>query len=176
MRWLLSVVVRDLKARTRLLASDWNAFWFRPADPTLLGLLRILTGLMLLYTHAVWGLVLPQFFGPASWLSPALVRAIQQYQYTYSFWWFVGNGWMWPVYGLSMAVLLLFTLGLCTRVTSILALLVVLSFAHRVPQATFGLDQINVGPLPRSLSGSGRINVIVTADGQTANPVELAVR
>ncbi len=67
---------------------------------------------------------------------------------------------MWPVYGFSMAVLLLFTLGLCTRVTSILSLLVVISFAHRVPQATFGLDQINamltlylaIGPSGQALS------------------------
>jgi uncharacterized protein (TIGR03437 family) len=44
-------------------------------------------------------------------------------------------------------------------------------------QGTYnGLDQINVGPLPRSLSGSGRTNIILTADGQTANPVELAVQ
>jgi len=160
MRRLLNPVVRDLMARGRSLADDWDAFWFRPADPTLLGLLRILTGLMLLYTHAVWGLVLGQFFGPVSWLSPALVRAIQQDQYNYSFWWLVADGWMWPVYGFSMAVLLLFTLGLFTRVTSILSLLVVISFAHRVPQATFGLDQINamltlylaIGPSGQALS------------------------
>ena len=160
MRRLLNPVVRDLTARARSLAGDWDAFWFRPADPTLLGLLRILTGLMLLYTHAVWGLVLGQFFGPVSWLSPALVRAIQQDQYTYSFWWIVADGWMWPVYGFSMAVLLLFTLGLFTRVTSVLSLLVVISFAHRVPQATFGLDQINamltlylaIGPSGQALS------------------------
>ena len=160
MRRLLNPVVRDLTARARSLADDWDAFWFRPADPTLLGLLRILTGLMLLYTHAVWGLVLGQFFGPVSWLSPALVRAIQQDQYTYSFWWIVADGWMWPVYGFSMAVLLLFTLGLFTRVTSVLSLLVVISFAHRVPQATFGLDQINamlslylaIGPSGQALS------------------------
>ena len=115
---------------------------------------------MLLYTHAVWGLVLAQFFGPSSWLSPALVRAVQQDSYNFSFWWLVADGWMWPVYGLSMAVLLLFTLGLYTRVTSILALLVVISFAHRVPQATFGLDQINamltlylaIGPSGQALS------------------------
>ena len=160
MRRLLNPVVRDLTAMARSLAGDWDAFWFKPADPTLLGLLRILTGLMLLYTHAVWGLVLGQFFGPVSWLSPALVRAIQQDQYTYSFWWIVADGWMWPVYGFSMAVLLLFTLGLFTRVTSVLSLLVVISFAHRVPQATFGLDQINamltlylaIGPSGQALS------------------------
>ena len=98
------------------------------------------------------------------------MRAIQQDQYTYSFWWIVADGWMWPVYGFSMAVLLLFTLGLFTRVTSVLSLLVVISFAHRVPQATFGLDQINAmltlvscyrteraGPLarPPALPGDG---------------------
>ena len=111
--------------------------------PTLLGLLRILTGLMLLYTHAVWGLVLVEFFGRASWLSPALVRAAQQDSYACSFWWAVPQDWLWPVYGFSMLVLLLFTLGLFSRFTSMLSVLVVTSFAHRVPQATFGLDQIN---------------------------------
>jgi uncharacterized protein (TIGR03437 family) len=44
-------------------------------------------------------------------------------------------------------------------------------------QATYdGLDQVNVGPVPRSLAGSGRVNIILTADGQTANPVELAIK
>ena len=31
---------------------------------------------MLLYTHAVWGLALTDFFGRDSWLSEGLVRAI----------------------------------------------------------------------------------------------------
>ncbi len=43
-----------------------------------------------------------------------------------------------------MAALFLFTIGLWTRVTSVLALAVVISFAHRVPEAVFGLDKINV--------------------------------
>ena len=141
-------------------ADAWNAFWFTPADPTLLGLLRILTGLMLLYTHAVWGLVLGDFFGPAGWLSPQLVRAIQQDQYTYSFWWLVPAGGIWPAYGVSMAILAMFTLGLWTRLTSILSLVVVISFAHRAPEAMFGLDQINamltlylaIGPSGQALS------------------------
>ena len=71
------------------------------------------------------------------------MRAIQQDQYTYSFWWLVPDAWMWHAYGLSMAVLLLFTVGLWTRLTSILSFVVVVSFAHRVPEAMFGLDQIN---------------------------------
>src|SRR5262249_55858654 len=59
-------------------------------------------------------------------------------------WWLVPGRWMWLAYGLSMAVLAMFTIGLWTRVTSVLALVVTISFVHRVPAATFGLDQINV--------------------------------
>ena len=118
MRRLLNPLFRELAD----LARAWDAFWFTPADPTLLGVLRILTGLMLLYTHAVWGLVLDEFFGPASWLSADLVRTIQADQYAYSFWWLVPAGGIWAAYGVSMVILLLFTVGLFTRLTSILSL------------------------------------------------------
>lgn len=115
MRRLLNPVFRYLEESARVTAEGWDAFWFTPADPTLLGVLRILTGLMLLYTHAVWGLVLGDFFGPGSWLSEPLVRALQEGSYIYSFWWLVPQGWIWPAYGLSMVVLAMFTLGLWTR-------------------------------------------------------------
>ena len=39
-----------------------------------------------------------------------------------------------------------------------------------------GLDQVNIGPLPRTLAGRGRVNLILTADGQTANPVQVAIK
>jgi hypothetical protein len=126
------------------MAEGWDAFWFSPADPTLLGVLRIFTGLMLLYTHAVWGLALDAFFGPASWLSTELVRALQRDEFAYSFWWSVPPGWTWYAYGISVVILALFTIGLWTRVASVLALIVAISFVHRVPAALFGLDQINV--------------------------------
>ena len=32
-----------------------------------------------------------------------------------------------------------------------------------------GLDQINIGPLPRSLAGRGNVNLEVTIDGKMAN-------
>ena len=68
-------------------ADGWNAFWYTPADPTLLGLIRTLTGLMLLYTHAVWGLVLHDFFGPDAWISRELAGSFQSDQFAYSLWW-----------------------------------------------------------------------------------------
>jgi uncharacterized membrane protein YphA (DoxX/SURF4 family) len=144
----------------RTVEQEWNAFWYTPVDPTLLGLLRLLTGLMLIYTHAVWGLALDDFFGPTSWLSPSLVRAIESQQYMYSFWSWVPHQWMWPVYGLSMVVFICFALGFWTRITSVLALFAAISYANRVPAALFGLDQINImltlylaiGPSGRCLS------------------------
>ena len=46
-----------------------------------------------------------------------------------------------------------------------------------VPQGQFvGLDQINIGPLPRSLVGRGTINILLTADGKRANVVTFNVR
>jgi|GEM_PF-1040525 len=39
-----------------------------------------------------------------------------------------------------------------------------------------GLDQVNIGPLPRSLSGAGRVNIVLTVDGQTAAPVEIVIK
>jgi hypothetical protein len=104
----------------------------------------------------VWGLALGDFFTSTAWLTPSLVRHMQANQYTYSFWFLVGDGWIWPVYAASMAVFALFTIGLFTRVTSILALVTAISFANRVPPALFGLDQINVMlTLYLALGGSG---------------------
>jgi uncharacterized protein (TIGR03437 family) len=45
------------------------------------------------------------------------------------------------------------------------------------PQGQFvGLDQLNVGPLPRSLVGRGEVNVVLTVDGKTANTVTVGIR
>jgi hypothetical protein len=137
-------VGRQLTDFARGAADDWNRFWHSPADPTMLGLIRILTGLMLLYTHAVWGLALGDFFGPTSWLSPSLVRKMEAGQHVVSFWFWVPEGGLWPAYAVSMVVLACFTIGLATRVSSALALFVAISYVNRVPAALFGLDQINV--------------------------------
>jgi hypothetical protein len=144
MRGALDHVARKLVPVIRSVAADWNAFWYTPADPALLGLIRVLTGLMLLYTHAVWGLALADFFGRSSWLSTELVRMLGVDQYSYSFWLWVPARAMWIAHAASMVVLLLFTIGFKSRVTSVLALVVAISYVNRVPAALFGLDQINV--------------------------------
>ncbi len=39
-----------------------------------------------------------------------------------------------------------------------------------------GLDQVNIGPLPRSLAGKGEVPVLITVDGNRANSVTLTIQ
>jgi uncharacterized protein (TIGR03437 family) len=46
-----------------------------------------------------------------------------------------------------------------------------------VPAPGFvGLDQVNLGPLPRSLAGAGEVKILLTAGGAAANTVTVTVR
>jgi uncharacterized protein (TIGR03437 family) len=39
-----------------------------------------------------------------------------------------------------------------------------------------GEDQVNIGPLPQALAGSGSVNIVINADGQEANIVTVAIQ
>lgn len=39
-----------------------------------------------------------------------------------------------------------------------------------------GEDQVNIGPLPQSLAGKGSVNILLTADGQNANTVNVTIQ
>jgi hypothetical protein len=138
----------------------WREFWFKPADPIPLAVMRILFGGMLFYTHLVWGMNLKGFFGPSGWQGDTLVHTFQQGQYAWSFWWLVPGGLHLTVHILCLVVLALFAFGVFTPVTSILAYLITVSYAYRAPLANFGLDQINaiaalylaIGPSGAALS------------------------
>src|SRR5215470_17209406 len=47
----------------------WNRFWFTPADPTILGMIRICCGLVVFYVHLAYSYDLQAFFGKDAWLS-----------------------------------------------------------------------------------------------------------
>ena len=131
-------VSRDL----RDLAAAWDRFWLAPLAPDTLGILRIATGLMLLYSHAVWSLALDEFFTEGGW-QPAEFVAASTRGAGWSYWWWVPDRLIWPVHWVSLAVLAAYAAGLLTRVTKWLAVVVVLSYAQRTPYANFGLDQIS---------------------------------
>jgi uncharacterized protein (TIGR03437 family) len=49
--------------------------------------------------------------------------------------------------------------------------------AGPAPAAGFaGVDQVNLGPLPRSLAGAGEVKIVVTVDGVPANVVTVSIR
>ena len=123
----------------------WNRFWFQPADPATLGLIRICAGAMLFYTHLVWGLELSTFFGPQGWLAPDAVHLLQKDTYSWSYlWWCESPAALWTVHILALVVFAMLTVGLFSRVASILAFIAALAYVGRAPGALFGLDQINV--------------------------------
>lgn len=39
-----------------------------------------------------------------------------------------------------------------------------------------GLDQVNIGPLPRALAGQGSVNIVLTANGLAANTVNVSIK
>jgi hypothetical protein len=53
----------------------WDRFWFTPADPTLLGLIRICGGLVILYIHIAYTYDLHNFFGEHAWLDLETINA-----------------------------------------------------------------------------------------------------
>jgi hypothetical protein len=122
---------------------EWDRFWFTPVNPSSLGIIRILAGGMIFYTHLVWTKGLEDFYGSNGWQPAELMKAVQNELICPSFWWQVPDAWLYPVHYVCLAILAAFTLGLATRVTSVLTFVIVVSYAYRTMSANFGLDQVN---------------------------------
>lgn len=63
---------------------QWNRFWFTPADPATLGLVRLLAGLILFYTHLVWTVDLLGFLGPAGRIPVDVAQRLQRSELAWS--------------------------------------------------------------------------------------------
>jgi len=127
------------------LGQAWDRFWFTPGRPQTLCLIRICAGLMLVYTHLVWTIELPTFFAADGVFSDSYRATFDgESPFIWShFNWSDSPLWIWGSHWIALTMLLAFTVGLWTRWTSILAFLIVVSYAHRAGGALFGLDQIN---------------------------------
>jgi hypothetical protein len=129
---------------TRAIRDGWNRFWFTPADPATLGLIRIMAGSMLFYTHLIWSLDLESFFGPRGWVSPQAIAGLPRQEWTWSYlYWIHSPNVLWIAHIAALGVFLLLTLGLFSRTMAILGYLITVSYANRVAFALFGLDDIN---------------------------------
>lgn len=144
LRWFIGVLVAYLRDGSSAMATTWNRFWFTPTDPATLCLIRVLAGLMLFYTHAVWTLDLDAFFGEQSWLSREVIAQANQGGYSWSILnWCRSPIALWSMHIAALTTFALLTVGLWTRVVSVLAFVFTVSYAHRTPGALYGLDQIN---------------------------------
>jgi hypothetical protein len=126
--------------------TTWNRFWFTPSDPYILSVLRVLTGLVALYLHATYSSDLHRFFA-ADGLLP--VETISQWQqaggqsFVFSYLYYVTDPrTLWAVHILALVVLLLFTVGFLTRITSVLSLVVTLSYIHRAAVLSSDVEPI----------------------------------
>ena len=122
----------------------WDRFWFTPAAPHTLAAIRVLGGAMLFYTHLVWGLKLDAFLGPNAFIDNATALKLQDGWYSWSYLWYIESpALLWTLHIGALLVFAMLTLGLFTRVVSVLACAITLAYCHRLHGALFGLDQVN---------------------------------
>ncbi len=144
MRRLLNGLVSYPVALAGSIARGWDRFVFTPADPTPLGLIRLIVGALLFWSLLVYGLDLHAFFGRSGWMNLEIVEAFrhEQMPYSWSFWFYVPDDFLRPVWVACLAILAAFTLGFRTRTTAVLAWIIAASTARRASISLYGFDDV----------------------------------
>ena len=144
MRRLVTAPFRYFRELGQAIARGWNLFFFTPADPTSLGLIRLVVGSLAFWSLFVYGLDLADFLGSTAWADVESVRRVEGTvkPWAWSFWFYVPDALLRPVWVGCLAVLLLFAAGLWSRVTAVLSWMIVVATANRAPVSLFGFDQI----------------------------------
>jgi hypothetical protein len=128
---------------------SWVRFWFTPADPVALHGLRLLAGLLFLAWLLTFAGQQEAFFGLGGWFDRQAYRDTARLPEGlppttgWSFLYLCGSNpaLLKTAYWLSAAVLALFALGLWTRVTAVLAWVVVVSFVVN-PAISYDADHL----------------------------------
>jgi len=126
----------------------WDRFWFTPRRNETLAVLRIGTGLMLLYSHLVLATDLSSFLGTQAWINNETAAALHDGTFgpataATSYLWHIDSPMLLALHHtVTIGVTLAMTIGCLTRVTVPLAFLLQLMLVHRLMGALFGLDQI----------------------------------
>ena len=146
-------------------ARGWTAFFFKASDPTPLGLIRLMVGLLAFWSLLVYGLDLEAFFGADAWANLESVRQVQGFEkpLAWSFWFSVSRALLHPVWISCLMILILFTVGAFSRVTAVLAWVIYVSTVRRVPVSLFGFDQV-MSTLLLYLAATGASGQAVSLD------------
>lgn len=122
----------------------WNRFWFTPREPWTLAVLRLLVGLLATYALITFTPDLVDWFQADGLLTVETVeryRDINRTSFSYLEY-LPTRGELLGVHFVGIAITLLFAVGLWTRITSILSLVVMLSYAHRAPMLIGEFDPV----------------------------------
>ena len=126
----------------------WDRFWFTPRLPHTLSILRIVTGLMLLYSHLVLASDLMSFVGNEAWINNETARRLHDGAFGFSdfgrtYLWYISNPLiLWVHHAIVIAVTACFAAGLLTRFSAPAAWFFQVMYLHRMTGTLFGLDQI----------------------------------
>ncbi len=140
---MIADALEYLRTLSRAFGDGWNRFWFKPGDPYPLGVIRVLTGLIALWLHVTLLPAVGQLFAAGGWIPVEVVQRTTSRGYPLSYLNFFSSPTeLLLVECLGLAVLALFTAGYWTRLTSVLAFLVMLSDVHRAPMLTTQVEPI----------------------------------
>jgi hypothetical protein len=137
----------------------WDRFWFTPADPLPLAIVRMFAGALLAWSCAVWLMDADAFLGPHGWLRDGDVWRMNDQPWQWS-WFFVASS---PT---AVRVLLLVTLlagvclavGLATPLAAVVSLAGFVSAANRTPLTVFGFDDaLGMLLIPLAVGPSGAV-------------------
>lgn len=165
------------------MVEGWNRFWFTPRSPLILGLMRIFAGLVVFYVHLVYSADLMSFFSKDAWVNQETMNQLRNEYITnvlpldwdgsienqqvpkgwpvFSIFFHVTDpNWILAVHVLVLVLIVLFTVGFCTRITSVLVWMGSISYIQRTPTTLFGLDTMTnilllylmIGPSGAALS------------------------
>ena len=125
------------------IGAAWNHFWFKPSDPFNLCVIRVLTGAIALALYLTYIPDLEELFGSNGLLSENTVLHLRGSIKVFSIFDYANSpSSLWFFFWAGAAALALFTIGLFTRVTAVLALVAVLSLLHRGPPLARPVDDI----------------------------------
>jgi hypothetical protein len=139
----------------------WNAFWFTPADPLPLAVVRIAAGGLLVWASIVWLLDVDAFFGETGWQQPGNVWRMNDQPWQWS-WYFAASspGAVRLLAAGTLLAAVMLMLGIATPLAAVVSLAGFVSAVNRAPLNVFGFDDtlgmllfaVAVGPAGAVLS------------------------
>lgn len=175
MKTIFNAVLAYLSRLGRDFGAGWNQFWFAPSAPHTLGVIRICTGLILVYIHLTTFHRLLDIVGPNAFIDQQAIRELSEFPekvrrtflesrqqgmpvdpefnlddlvqantwYRFSIYeWVTDPVAIQCLHAGFVLAMILFTVGLGTRVTAVLAWLGHLSYINRGYTVWFGMDSM----------------------------------